>query len=165
MDNFRTGKTVDKQASMQWLRSSGLKEEIESLIIAAQDQALNNRYHQKNIIKQKVDSKCKLCSKAEETISHIATGCTKLASSEYTHRHNRVASYVHWTICKNFGIQVSSKYYEHQPMKVINKNNCIIIWDVPIITDRTIQANRPDIVLHNKSEKTCMLIDIAVPNV
>jgi len=155
---------VDQQASMQWLRSSGLKGETESLIIAAQDQALNTRYHQKNILKQKVDSKCRLCSKAEESISHIVAGCTTLASSEYTHRHNRVASYVHWTMCKNLGIQVSSKYYEHQPMKVINENNCIIMWDVPIITDRTIQANRPDIVLHNKNEKTCMLIDIAVPN-
>jgi hypothetical protein len=36
------------------------------------------------------------------------------------------------------------------------------MWDVPAITDRTILANRPDILLHDKKEKTCLLIDIAL---
>ncbi len=35
---------VDKKASLAWLRSSGLKGEMESLIIAAHDQALNTSH-------------------------------------------------------------------------------------------------------------------------
>lgn len=154
---------VDGDASVQWLRSSGLKGETESLIIAAQDQALNTRYHQKNIMKQQVDSKCRLCNRREEHISHIVAGCTMLASSEYTHRHNKVGSYIHWTMCRHLGAPVSAKYYEHQPDRVVNIEDVSIMWDVPIITDRTILANRPDIVLHNKKDRTCLLIDIAVP--
>jgi hypothetical protein len=41
------------------------------------------------------------------------------------------------------------------------------MWDVSAITDRTIcvVANRPDIVLHDKKkEKTCLPIDIALPD-
>ena len=38
------------------------------------------------------------------------------------------------------------------------------MWDVPIITDRKIVANRPDLVIHNKKERTCLLIDVAVPD-
>ena len=34
---------------------------------------------------------------------------------------------------------------------------------MPIYTDRTIAANRPDIVLKNKKDKTCLHIDITVP--
>jgi len=38
------------------------------------------------------------------------------------------------------------------------------MWDVPVITDSAIIANRPDIVLHDKIEKNCLLNDIAMPN-
>ena len=38
------------------------------------------------------------------------------------------------------------------------------MWDVLVITDRTILANRPDIILHFKKEKTCLLTDINVPD-
>jgi len=36
------------------------------------------------------------------------------------------------------------------------------MWDVPVITNQTILANRLDIVLHNKKEKTCLQIDLAI---
>ena len=38
------------------------------------------------------------------------------------------------------------------------------MMDVPVITDRTIQASRPDTVLHNTKEKTCLLFNIAIPD-
>ena len=34
---------------------------------------------------------------------------------------------------------------------------------MPIYTDRTIAANRPDIVLKNKKDKTCPLIGMTTP--
>ena len=39
-----------------------------------------------------------------------------------------------------------------------------ILCDFPIPTDRTIQANRPDIVMKCKHNKMCQLIDISVPS-
>ena len=37
------------------------------------------------------------------------------------------------------------------------------LWDIPIHTDRTTAANRPDIVLKNKKDKACLLIDMTTP--
>ena len=39
-----------------------------------------------------------------------------------------------------------------------------ILWDFPIRTGRTVQANRQDIVIKHKQNKTCQLIDMSVPS-
>ena len=39
-----------------------------------------------------------------------------------------------------------------------------ILWDSSIKTDRTIQANRPGIVIKHKQNKTCQLIDMSEPS-
>ena len=38
-----------------------------------------------------------------------------------------------------------------------------LLWDFTIQTDNTIQARRPDLVIINKIEKTCHIIDVAIP--
>jgi hypothetical protein len=64
------------------------------------------------------------------------------------------------------GLQVTdnTSYYEHIPERVININCTAIMWDILVITDQTILANRPDKVLHDKKEKTCLLFDINIPD-
>ena len=69
-----------------------------SLILAAQDQPLNTHYHQRNIMKQTFDGKCRMCYKAEEHEKYIVAGCTTLAPYEYNNVHNMAAGYIHWTI-------------------------------------------------------------------
>ena len=155
---------VDQEKTHRWLKAAGLKAETEGFIIAAQDQSLPTRWYQRNIIKKpNTDPKCRLCGRFDETIDHIVSGCPELAKTEYIHRHNRAAAHMHWKICKEFGIGVSERWYEHEPKTVTENDNVTILWDMPIHTDRTIAANRPDIVLKNKKEKTCFLIDMTVP--
>ena len=43
-------------------------------------------------------------------------------------------------------------------------NGADIMWDVPGTTDRKTLTNRPEAVQHDKSEKPCLLIDIAITN-
>ena len=45
----------------------------------------------------------------------------------------------------------------------MENDKCKILWDFTIQTDHIIQARRPDIVLVNKQERTCQLIDVACP--
>jgi hypothetical protein len=74
-------------------------------------------------------------------------GCTTLAPSEYTNRHNKVPGYIHWTVCKHMGLKVTDRYNEHVPETVINVSGTTIMRDVPITTDQTMLANTPDRVL------------------
>ena len=130
---------------------------MESLIIAAQDQAFNTHCHQRNM-KQLTDNKCRVCYNAKEHIKHIVQGYTILAPSEYPNRHRKVAGYIHWTVCKRVGFHVTDRYHGHIPERVINVSGTTTMWDIPVITDQTLLANQPHRVLHDKKEKTCLII-------
>jgi hypothetical protein len=72
------------------------------------------------------------------------------ALSEYSNRHSKEDGFTHLTICKCMGFQVTDKYYEHKPERVISVTGTTFMWIIPVTTDQTIPANRPDIVLHDK---------------
>ena len=36
-------------------------------------------------------------------------------------------------------------------------------WNPEVNIDREVKANRPDIIIKNVKEKTCTLIDVAIP--
>ena len=38
-----------------------------------------------------------------------------------------------------------------------------MLWNQAVHTDREVTANRPDIIIKNKKEKTCTLMDVAIP--
>ena len=39
-----------------------------------------------------------------------------------------------------------------------------ILWDSPIITDRHVPCNKPDIVIQEKKSDRCQIIDVAIPS-
>ena len=149
----------------KWL-SGNLKGETEGLLVADQDQALNTRDYQKVICGQKVESKCRMCSQYEETVDHILSGCEVLAKTEYISRHDKAAAYLHWNICQDHDIEVTDKWYEHKPESVThNKDSKItIMWDMPVNTDRTITANRPDIIIKDSVNSACKPINMSIPS-
>ena len=132
--------------------------------MAAQDQAINTRNYQKVICGQQVESKCRMCSQHEETVDHIVSGCEVLAKTEYISRHNNAAAYLHWSICKYHDLKITDKWYQHTPETVMHNkdNNLTITWDMPVNTDRTVTANRPDIIVKDSVNSTCKLIDMTV---
>lgn len=71
----------DSKVSFSWPTHPGLKGETESLICAAQDQALKTRYLEHKIFKIRAEGKCRICKINDETITHITSGCTILAKN------------------------------------------------------------------------------------
>ena len=74
-----------------------------------------------------------------------------LQDAPHLHCLNTLIGTVRWLVTwKHMGLRVTDGYCGHIPKRVLNVNGTAIMWDVPVITDSTIVANRPDIVLHDK---------------
>ena len=133
---------VDRATTHQWLSSSSLKGEKEGFILAAQDQGLATRVYQVEIFKNGADPRCRLCTHSEETIDHMVSGCPTIVNTDYLQRHDRVAKFIHWTLCKYYEMPHTGKWYEHTLEPVVKGKNVTILWDFTVHTDRKIDADR-----------------------
>ena len=100
---------VDRTTTYQWLSSSSLKGETKDVILAAQDESLATRMYQGKIVKNGADPRCRLCIHSEETIDHMISGCQTIVNTEFLQRHDRVAKFTHWTLCKHYEIPHTEK--------------------------------------------------------
>ena len=155
--------TLKLEESWNWLRKGVLKRETESLICAAQEQALNTNSIKKEIYGLGGSSKCRLCGEKEENVTHIVSACKMLAQKEYKRRHDKVCLNLHWILCKKYGLDVEEKWYQHKPEAVMQNEFVKILWDFMIQCDRVIEHRKPDIVVVEKQTSKCSIIDVANP--
>ena len=157
-DDIRGGRSWD------WLKKGYLKKETESTIIAAQDQALCTNNMRKVVYGEDVSPLCRMCGMEDETVAHVVSECPKLAQKEYKNlRHDNVAKVIHWKLCEKWGFEKAEKWYMHQPERVLESEDCKILWDFPLQTDKQLEHNRPDITVVEKKDKICKLIDPSCP--
>ena len=157
---------MDVELSFKWMKHTGLKGETAGLITAADDQAVNTRSYSKHIIKQGTTGRCRMCHIKPETVEHIISGCQTLAADQYLNRHKQLAAQLHLDICTHHGIKVEAEcWYQHKPEQVMENEKATILWDSPVITDRHVPCNKPDIVIQEmKKSDRCQIIDVAIPS-
>ena len=63
-----------------------------------------------------------MCGKVDETINHLVSECSKMAQKEYKNRHDWVGRRIHWDICRKFVVNVSKKWYNHEPESVVEND-------------------------------------------
>ena len=100
-----------------------------------------------------------MCGKAEESVNHVLSECSKLAQKEYKRRHYWFGTKIHWKICRKYGIEVKQKWCEHKPEAVMGNDKCKILWDFIVQTDHEIHARRPDVTVVQKNKNVCEIID------
>jgi hypothetical protein len=83
---------ISEEDTFLWLTNGDLKAETESEIVAAQDQALQIKYHATKILNTETDSKCRLYHLFDDTIDHIISACPIMAEKQYIKRHDRVSA-------------------------------------------------------------------------
>ena len=154
---------ADFNGTWQWLRKCDLKPETEALLCAAQEQALRTNYTKCKIDKTIESPLCRLCKEKGESVYHIVSECKVLAQREYKRRHDKIAQFIHWELCGKFQMERASNWYEHKPEGVVENDVVKILWDFMIQCDRMVEHRKPDIVVVEKSEKRCFVIDVAVP--
>jgi hypothetical protein len=49
------------------------------------------------------------------------------------------------------------------PKPVYEEGDVRVLWNQAVHTDTEVTANREDIIINNKKQKTCTLIDVAIP--
>ena len=97
-------------------------------------------------------------------MDQMISGCPTNVDTKYLQRHNRVERFIQWTLCKHYGTRHTEKQYEHTPEPVVEEKNVTLIWDFTVQTDRKVDANRLDIITKNHEERTCIMMDVAVPS-
>ena len=108
--------------------------------MAAQEQALRTNLVKAKIDKSQEDSKCRMCGKADESISHLLSECSKLSQKEYKCRHDWMGKKIHWEVCRKYGLEAKAKWYEHEPQAICENEEYKILWDFSIQTDHVIEA-------------------------
>lgn len=163
--NLLNNPVVDKTTSLMWLKEGYLHPETEGFIIAIQDCTIRTRNYEKYILKspETIDI-CRMCNSPGETIEHITAGCPCLSNTAYLGRHNEIAKVIHRQLALKYNlINNPPPFYKYLPAAVLESNDIVLYWDRPIITDRTVDFNRPDIVIIDKTNKSATLVDIGCP--
>ena len=119
---------ISHQKTWIWRRKGNLKRETESLLVAAQDNAIRTNHIKTRIDKTQQNSKCRLCGNRDETINHIISECNKLAQKEYKARHDWVGKVIHWEMCKKFKFDHTNKWYMHNPAPVLENDTHRLQW-------------------------------------
>jgi hypothetical protein len=132
--------------------------------VAAQDQAISADNFKRKILKEEIESRCRLCKEYEETIDHLTSGYPILSNNEYVIRHGVVCKHLHYSICKTLGNETTENWYFHIPKAVCQHEDITVVWNQGIQTYREVLANRPDIIIKNMKDKACLLIDVAIPS-
>ena len=124
----QTEELADKN-QWSWLTDRTLKRETEPLIMTAQEQALRTNLVKATIDKSQEGSKCRMCGKADESISHLLSECSKLSQTEYKRRHDWMGKKKHWEVCRKYGLEANAKWYEHEPQAICENEEYKILWD------------------------------------
>ena len=66
-------------------------------------------------------------------------------------------------IARKCNFEAGDKWYEHEPENVLESEDYKILWDFSIQTNHVIEARRVDLVVVDKKERSCKIIDFAVP--
>ena len=111
---------ISHEKTWTWLRK--LKRETESLLIAAQDNAIRTNHIKARIDKTQQNSKCRLCGDRDETINHIISECSKLAQKEYKTRHDWMGKVIPLVMCKKCKFDHTNKCCMHNPTPVLEND-------------------------------------------
>ena len=91
---------IRSKRSWDLLKKGYLTKETESTNLVVQDLALCTRNLRNVVYRENVESICRVCGAADETVAHIISECSKLPQEYKQVRHDNVAKMLHWKQCQ-----------------------------------------------------------------
>jgi hypothetical protein len=59
-------------------------------------------------------------------------------------------------------IETTENWFTHIPKLVCEHEDVTGLWNQEVHTDREVMANRPNIIIKNRNEEPCILINVAI---
>ena len=138
---FVMSKEIIHDMTWKLLKKRKFKRETESLLIAAQNNAIRTNSKMPQISKSMSDSV------SHDTVNHIISECSKLAQKENNTRHDWMGKVIHWELCKKLKFDHAKWWHMHKSAFVQENKTHEILWDISIQTDHQIPARRQDLEL------------------
>ena len=84
-----------------------------------------------------------------------------LAQKHFKRGHDKVCLNINWALCKEYGVRICERWYEHNVESLVENDIVKILWDVCIQVNRQLEHRRPDIVVMEKTTSKGLMIDVA----
>ena len=127
---------ISHENTWTWLKKGNLKRETESLLIAAQNNAIRTNHIKARIDKTQLNSRCRLRGERDETINYIISECSKLAQKEYKTRHDLVGKVIQEVeVYKKLKFDHWIKWHMHNPESVLENEMHKLLCDFEIQKD------------------------------
>ena len=107
---------------------------------------------------------CRLYGKQEESIFHIIAACSYISSNLYLHAwHNAVAKEVYDELVHQLRQTENRSESKREPQTVTRITKTEIWWDKKVMTQKKIKHDRPDIIIWDKGNKHCKIVNVSIP--
>ena len=74
-----------------------------------------------------------------------------------------MARAIHWDLSGKCGFERKKRWYDHVSESVLENEDYKLLWDFIVRTDHEIGARRLDLVIIDKRDKSCQIIDVTIP--
>ena len=89
----------------------------------------------------------RMCGKVPESLAHVLAGCSSLAQTKYTDRHNAALKVLFFEMLRDIKLahSVPPWYSRVEPKPMYESTDAQAFWDVPVCAEHTfVRANRVD---------------------
>ena len=134
--------------------------------MALQEQEVGVKVTRKEIWKEQLENvTCRVCKEGRESVAHIMCGCRVLLKAEYFKRHDAMMRVVYCYLLQKLGfIEELLEWYRSDYVEKFKENDtCKLYWDFAFDTERSVEYNRPDIVVILKETNEMIIIEGSTP--
>ena len=113
--------------------------------------------------REDLDTTCRLCGAAQESVAHVLASCSVLAQTKYLTGHNALKIIFFESLKDYLLIETTPPWYSPiQPKPVYENNQATAHWGVPVYAYNTeVRANRVDARFAEKGSKIVTLLEMS----
>ena len=134
--------------------------------MALQEQEVGVKVTRKEIWKEQFENvTCRVCKEDRESAAHMMCGCRVLLKTECFKRHDAMMRVIYCCLLQKLGfVEELVEWYRSDYVEKFKENDTYkLYWDFVVDTERSVEYNRPDIVVILKGTRKMIIIEGSTP--